>query len=291
MERIDIGQHPGERRERFFARSIGTQFVARSPQASETQIDLYDEIGFFGVTAKDFRDKLKNSTGDIVLRINSPGGDVFDGIAIYNDLVGYAGKVKVEITGVAASAATIVAMAGDEIAMAENAFIMIHNAWVLAIGNRHDLTDAADTLEKIDDAMARTYASRTKTGIRSIKQMMDDETWMTAKEAKDGGFADSFMAVSEAKAKFDLSVYARLPEGLRCGDEQFAKPETDDDIEKLLMHHAGRLTRSQARALKREIRAGKTSLNEAMPSAGDVQLGELARALRNVNANFPTSST
>ena len=119
-----------------------------------SEIDLYDEIGMFGVTAKDFRERLKATNGgDILLRINSPGGDVFDGIAIYNDLLAHPGSVTVHITGVAASAASIIAMAGRKIVMSENAFQMIHNAWGIAIGDRHTHADAAALLGKIDSAL------------------------------------------------------------------------------------------------------------------------------------------
>lgn len=279
MDLIDIGEPvPGARRDRFFARSQGTAFRAAT-QSDGTEIDLYDEIGWFGVTAKDFREKLKASGGDVTLRINSPGGDVFDGIAIYNDLVSYPGKVRVEITGVAASAASIVAMAGNEIVISENAFIMIHNAWVMAMGNRHDLEETAAILEKVDNAMARTYAARTKTGIRSVQQMMDAETWMGGKEAVEKGFATSLISAGAVGAKFDLSVFAHVPDQLRWHTDDGAR--TEQDIEKLLMRDAGK-SRSQARALIREIRAGNTSRQGAMPGAGDLKLEALAAAVQSV---------
>lgn len=289
-DRIEISSSVGGRRDRFFARAAGTQFRALAPSDGRTEIDLFDEIGFWGVTAKDFREKIKAASGDIVLKINSPGGDVFDGIAIYNELIGYAGRVRVEIVGMAASAASIVAMAGDEIAMADNAFMMIHNAWVLAIGNRHDLSDAASVLAKIDGALAKTYATRTGLGVRTIGKMMDDETWMTGAEAKESGFATELLQPADkdaVSAKFDLSVYANAPQALQWSDAALVRPETEEDIEKVLMRDAGH-TRSQARALIREIRAGKTSTNTAMPGAGAVELGELALALQGVTAAIPT---
>src|SRR4051812_40894455 len=117
MDRIDFGSMPqGGQRDRFFARSVGTNFDA-SLNGAATEIDLYDEIGVWGVTARDFRNKLKDTTGNIVLRINSPGGSVTDGVAIYNDLLAHKGDVRVEITGVAASIASIIAMAGSEVAI------------------------------------------------------------------------------------------------------------------------------------------------------------------------------
>jgi ATP-dependent protease ClpP protease subunit len=282
MNIIDVdGLESAGRRDRFFARSAGTRFDIRAASTDVTEIDLYDEIGFWGVTASMMRSRLRDAKGDITLRINSPGGDVFDGVAIYNDLVAHQGKVRVEITGLAASIATIIAMAGDEIAIADNAFFMIHNSWVLTIGDRHDHQQSIDIMEKIDDSLARTYASRSKVGIRAVKQMMDDETWLTGKEAREQGFADSALAATQAKAKFDLSVFGKVPDALRYSDADFAAPETETDIEKLLMRDAGR-SRSQARALIKSIRAGKTSTTEAMRDAGGVRLDELAEAARAV---------
>src|SRR5690606_33646296 len=124
MDLIEIEAPKGERRGPFFARSRGTVFDVRAAadkKAPVTEIDLYDEIGFWGVNAKEFRARLKDA-GDVVLRINSPGGDVFDGLAIYNDLLQHPGNVRVEITGLAASIASIIAMAGDEVVIAPNAF-------------------------------------------------------------------------------------------------------------------------------------------------------------------------
>lgn len=280
MDRINVGAMPqGGQRDRFFARSVGTAFNA-SLNADATEIDLYDEIGVWGVTARDFRNKLKDTSGDIKLRINSPGGSVTDGIAIYNDLLAHKGNVRVEITGVAASIASIIAMAGKEIAIADNAFLMIHNAWTVAIGNKEDFADLVTVLGKIDDSMARTYASRTGTGVRTIKQMMDDETWMTGKEAKEAGFATEILKPAEAQAKFDLSVFAQVPDALRFDDEVFANAETDEDFVKVLMRGAENRTRTQAKALIKAIKAGKTSLNDTMPGAGELKLEGLVEALK-----------
>lgn len=279
-QRIDVGRPiSGERRDKFFARAVGTSFEAKAA-GDATQIDLYDEIGFWGIDHRSFRSMLKEASGDIVLRINSPGGDVFDGIGIYNDLVAHEGHVRVEIVGVAASIASIIAMAGDEVVIAPNAFFMIHNAWTVGIGNRHDFEDVVTTLTKIDDSLARTYAAQTTAGIRDIKRMMDEETWLTAKEAVDHGFATAIVegADSGAKAKFDLSVFSSVPKALLWNDDDLPE-ETEQDVERILMRDAGK-TRSQARALIRDIRAGNTSPAEIKPGADEVDLTKLADALK-----------
>jgi ATP-dependent protease ClpP protease subunit len=282
MDRIDVGAPiAGERRDRFFARAVGTKFEAKVEDGG-TVFDLYDEIGYWGTDARGFRARLKDATGDITLRINSPGGDVFDGIAIYNDLIAYDGKVKVEVVGLAASIASIIAMAGDEITIADNAMFMIHNAWTIGVGNRHDMADVATVLGKIDDALARTYAARTTTGIRSIKQMMDDETWLTAKEAKEAGFATSVGSAAEAKARFDLSVFSAVPDSLRWRDDATEDAPTKRDLERALTQDAG-WSRSKARAAMRVIENTK---DEPLQDAGEVDLTSLAEAVRAVSATL-----
>lgn len=284
MDKIDVGAPiAGERRDRFFARAVGTKFEAKT-DGSGTVIDLYDEIGYWGTNARSFRSRLKDASGDITLRINSPGGDVFDGIAIYNDLLAYDGKVKVEVVGLAASIASIIAMAGDEITIADNAMFMIHNAWTIGIGNRHDMADVAAVLTKIDDALARTYAARTTTGIRAIKQMMDDETWLTAKEAKEAGFATAVGVSAEPKARFDLSVFGSVPDSLKWRDDGTDEPPTKRDMERALTQDAG-WSRSKARAALRSV---ETSENEPLQDAGGVELSGLALALAKARAAIHT---
>lgn len=281
MDKIDVAAPHGERRDRFFARAVGTKLDAKV-DAKGTVIELYDEIGYWGTDARSFRAKLKDASGDITLRINSPGGDVFDGIAIYNDLLAYDGKVKVEVVGLAASIASIIAMAGDEVTIADNAFFMIHNAWTLGVGNRHDFADVVTTLTKIDDALARTYAARTTTGIRSIKQMMDDETWMSAKEAVEGGFATAVGAKAEAKAKFDLSVFGSVPDSLKWREEATEEAPTKRDLERALTQDAG-WSRSKARAA---LRIAEPTNDEPLQDAGEVDLTSLAEAVRAVSAKL-----
>src|SRR5690606_13165342 len=141
-----------------------------------------DEVGPFGVSAKDFRAKLTEAgERDSTLRINSPGGHVFEGLGIYADLIRHPGHIRVEIIGVAASVASIIAMAGDERLIAPESYLMIHNAWTLALGNESELTEIAALLRKIDDGMARTYSARTKIDARIIKRAMSDETWYVGK--------------------------------------------------------------------------------------------------------------
>jgi ATP-dependent Clp protease, protease subunit len=284
-ERIEVGAFKSPGNGRFVARSSGTSFNILATD-NLTEIEIYDEISPWGVTSKDFRARLKDASGRVKLRINSPGGVVTEGIGIYNDLVDYKYGVDVIVTGVAASMASIIAMAGDTISISENAFFMIHNPWGMAVGDEREMTSTAEVLRKMGESMARTYASRTGTGIRAIKDMMAAETWMTAKEAVEAGFADKIEGKSDARARFDMSIFGNAPQQLQALSWDDDSAETETDIEKLLMRDAGPRTRSQARGLIKDIRAGKTSTSETMLGAGGVQLDSLAAAIQAARQTF-----
>jgi ATP-dependent protease ClpP protease subunit len=202
-------------------KSDGGSFRAEV-QGDALDLEIYDVIGATwdgaGVEARKVRDVLRGFKGSMInVRINSPGGDVFDGVAIYNDLVDHAARKVVAITGLAASAASVIAMAGDEIRMADSAFMMIHRAWALGIGNADDMTKLAKVLGKIDGALAGVYAARTGLDAADLLEMMSEETWLDAGDAIDAGFADGALADADvsASAKFDLSVFANAPAALR----------------------------------------------------------------------------
>jgi ATP-dependent protease ClpP protease subunit len=152
---------------------------------------------------------------ELTVNVNSPGGDFFEGVAIYNALRQYQGKVIVNVMGIAASAASIIAMAGDEINMGDGAFLMIHNAWAACVGNRNDMLKAAATLEPFDTAMASLYAARTGMKPADAAALMDAETWIGAQSAVDKGFASSILQGAaqpepDQKAKARAAVDAAL---------------------------------------------------------------------------------
>lgn len=167
------------------ASTIGGERVA--------EIRIYDEIGFWGMTAKDFINELDETAKDaasILVSINSPGGDVFDAFAIYNALRRHSLKVIARVDGVAASAASLVLMAGDDVVMPENAMIMIHNAWTFTAGTADELRSTADMMDKLRDGMVATYTEKSGKSDDEIIEMMDATTWMTALEAQALGFCD-----------------------------------------------------------------------------------------------------
>lgn len=216
---------------------------------SDNSISILDVIGedFWGegVTAKRIAGALRTiGERDVVVNINSPGGDVFEGLAIYSLLREHAGRVTVKVLGLAASAASIIAMAGDEVQIARAGFLMIHNTWVLAAGDRNALREAADMLEPFDGALADIYAARSGIEKDEIRAMLDKETWLGGAEAVERGFADG-MLPSDEVAEAD-----KAKAGIRQKFDALARD-------------AGR-SRSEARALAQELKE-----HFAMPSAGE----------------------
>jgi ATP-dependent protease ClpP protease subunit len=174
---------------------------AERPLAAESDdpntISIYDVIGEDmwtggGFTAKRMAAILRGiGKNPVTVKINSPGGDMFEGVAIYNLLREHPAKVTVDVMGWAASAASIIAMAGDDIRMGLGTFMMVHNAWGIVIGNRHDMRDAAKLFDGFDAAIVDIYEARAGIDRRAIEKLMDAETFMGPSEAVEKGFADS----------------------------------------------------------------------------------------------------
>lgn len=190
--------------------------AAKDDEQDDTSISIYDPIGFdpwtgAGITAKRIAGILRNvGKKNVTVNINSPGGDLFEGIAIYNLLRDHDGEVTTRVVGLAASAASVIAMAGDKIQVARAGFMMIHNVWVMAIGNRNDLREAADQLETFDDALADVYAARAGRDKKEIAKLMDRETWFSGSQAIDGGFADELLPADAVEEKQDEKAQASL---------------------------------------------------------------------------------
>lgn len=167
--------------------------------SSDNTISILDVIGEDywgeGVTTKRIAAALRAiGNNDVVVNINSPGGNMFEGLAIYNQLRAHSGKVIVNVLGIAASAASVIAMAGDEIHMGRGAFLMIHNCWGVCAGNRHDLARLAQDMEPFDKSMCDIYMARSGQSSEAVSQMMDNETYIGASDAIDKGFADRLLS-------------------------------------------------------------------------------------------------
>lgn len=240
----------------FRRHAAGPRAIAR-PDVAEVM--LYDEIGYFGISAKDFADELNALTAPTIhLRINSPGGDVFDGIAMANAVRAHPSRVITHIDGLAASAASIVALAGREVHMADTALLMIHNAWTLAMGDTHEMAKTAATLAKIDSSLVTDYQRRTGASAEQVRAWMDAETWFSAEEALASNFIDTMVtptteeqaAAEEALAAFDLSVFTHTPE--RFAAARRSTEPTKRDAERAL-RDAG-FSRREAKAIAAAVK-------------------------------------
>ncbi len=208
----------------------------RAAQEADNAITIYDAIGEnwdgTGVTAKRIGAALRaiGAGNDVSVNVNSPGGSFFEGVAIYNLLRQHQGKVTVNVVGLAASAASVIAMAGDEILMGDGAFLMVHNAWAVAMGNRHDLADAAAQLEPFDAAMAAVYAARAGISTSKAAALMDQETWMGAHQAVKDGFATGLMPgksiTQDASAHIERKTLALIEASMaRAGHSRSVRRE------------------------------------------------------------------
>ncbi|EKJ8515365.1 Clp protease ClpP [Pseudomonas aeruginosa] len=185
------------------------------------EILLYDEIGVWGITAQQFARELK-ALGDlslISLRIHSPGGDVFEGTAIYNLLKNHPARVEAHVDGLAASMASVIAMAADTIYMPENAMMMVHRPWGIQGGEADDMRRYADLLEKIEGTMVAAYMAKTGKSEEDIKALLKAETWMDGREAVEAGFADQLTEPLAAAAQLTskrMKEFAHMPEALKA---------------------------------------------------------------------------
>lgn len=202
--------------------------------ADEATIYIYDVIdSFWGISAKSVIDAL-TSVADVPvvhLRINSPGGDVFEGRAIVEAIKRFSGKTIAHVDSLAASAATSIAIAADEVEIAQGAFFMIHNASGLVWGDKTDMRATADLLEKVEGTIVADYVQKTGQDATAITSWMDAETWFTADEAITHGFVDRLAATAEPKAgntsnTWNLSAYTKAPAALIAPAPE-AKPTSE----------------------------------------------------------------
>lgn len=237
----------------------------RALERGDNVITMFDIIGedFWtggGVTAKKVASQLR-AIGDrpVEVQINSPGGDMFEGIAIFNVLREHPQPITVKVMGMAASAASIIAMAGDTIEIGASSFLMIHNCWVLAIGNRHDMREMSEWLSPFDQAMSDLYALRSGQEQAQIAKWMDAEAWMSGSQAIERGFADALLPADKMTVDEDAKAVDRKANDLRAMELQLVS--------------AG-LTRTQARERINSIKGtpGAACDADTTPGAGDPAL-------------------
>lgn len=243
-----------------------------APLAAEADekntISIYEQIGEDwwtgeGFTAKRMGAALRSiGANPVTVNINSPGGDMFEGLAIYNLLAEHPAEVTVRVMGIAASAASVIAMAGDKVLMGTGTMIMIHRAWGMAIGNHHDFAEASSLFQKFDEAMASIYVERTGLAGADVMSLLDgatksaDGTFLTAAEAIEKGFADGkFEKTGSGTAK------AALPadiQAMRRVDAALAKEG---------------VPRRERNALLKDIRGARDAATDATRDAGEAHDG------------------
>lgn len=205
---VPISSHPGF-----------TEFRAADDGMAE--ILIYEDVGegwFGGISAKDFAKQLSSlgSVKELNVRLNSPGGSVFDGVAIYNLLRQHPANITTTIDGIAASIASIIFQAGDRRVMAANGSYMIHDPWTMAYGSADDLRRQAEVLDKLADSLRTTYVNRSGLTAETVRELMSEETWFSATEALEAGFVDEVVEdlPVAASVQFNLSRFRHVPDTL-----------------------------------------------------------------------------
>ena len=250
-------------------------------EVRQTEISIFDEIGYYGVSAKQFIGDLKRVPADheIVLKIHSPGGEVFDGNAIFNALKRHPGGVTVQIEGLAASMATVISLAGAPVKMAANGFYMIHNPWGVAMGDADEMRDQAALLEKIREGMIAAYASKSGQEPEQIAAWMDAETWFSAEEAQAAGFVDEVtdsLAIAASANKFSrLGKFRNAPSDLTARSvDMDPQLEAAAEIDEEVVIEATEEQAAEEQAAEVTPSASLEEIIEAAPEATEEEVQE-----------------
>ncbi len=226
--------------------SYNPWFTMAKAHGGAANISILSEIGEYGITAKDFKAELNGLGNPAVLNISisSNGGDVSQGFAIFNMLKRHSAKKVVTVEGIAASMASVIAMAGDEIVMPSNAMMMIHNPWGGVVGDADDVESFAGGLRKMQGQLADVYAERSGADREEIVKLMDAETWLTAQEAVDLGLADRVSDAVRMAALIDTGRFRNVPTAVKSIAENWM-PQNWHDLQIKAMqkwNSAGRKT-------------------------------------------------
>lgn len=265
-------------------------FARFAADDDEATVYIYGDIGgwFGGVDPETIAKEIAGlDVSTLKVRLNSPGGIVFDGVAIYNALVEHKARVVVSIEGIAASIASVIAMAGDEIRIGEAANIMVHKPWSFAMGDAEVMRKEADVLDILEDGIVDVYAARTGKKVEDLKAMVAAETWLRGKQAVDEGFAD---VVVPAKTKKDraaqsalLALYGNTPTDLRPADGDRLDVR---EFERLLREGERQPNAFAKRvaALAAQVFAPARDVSEPDPRDGDDTAPDLAANRRDLAA-------
>lgn len=223
-------------------------------------VSIHEEIGLWGITAQDFIADIRQFKGDVInLSINSPGGSVFDGFAMYNAIKDHPATVNAKVEGIAASAASTVLLAADNITMPEASFLMIHDPWSFSVGNSTELREMADFLDKLGEQITNIYVKNTTLERDEIIDMMANETWLNGQEALDMGFVDS---LTEEKA---AALNRGWAQKFKNAPKEKAKPLSDLESKKefeQFLRESGGFSKSMATAITNK--AGEIARSESV---------------------------
>lgn len=250
-------------------------FKVESVSDDEAEVLIYDFIGWpFNDSASFIRTLAEIKQSKITIRINSPGGDVWDANAIHNAIKSHPSKPTTRIESLAASAASYIAVAGHKKQAFKNAMVMIHEPMTGMYGNQFELRETADILEQISNQMIDMYADNTNVGKRELKDMLKAETWMTAKVAKEKGFIDSIIESGKgAKAEFDLSFFSNLPDEFRADSKK--KSLTEREIERAIRDVFG-LSENRAKTI-----ISKCKKEDEVEADNSAELAEVIAVAKN----------
>jgi len=221
-------------------KALNRRWFSIKASADVAELAIFDEIGGWGVTVSDFKKEFDAVRGAqaITLLLNSPGGSVFDGMSVYNILATVREKLSVRVVGVAASAASVVALSGSKLTMGEATYLMIHNPWAVAIGPAAEMRKTAELLDSVSAQMIDIYAAHSSLTKEEIAQKMADETWLTGQEAMDAGFADEVeQGTAVAALGYGLEKYGfkKTPDVVQAKSHSDSRPpQTVRDFESFL---------------------------------------------------------
>ncbi len=291
-KRLEAAALAGTRAANRARAPLAPGFARVNAQDDEATVYIYGDIGgwFGGVNPEDIaREIAALDVSTLNVRLNSPGGLVFDGVAIYNALAQHSAKVVVSIEGIAASIASVIAMAGDEIRIGEAANIMIHKPWSFAMGDAETMRKEADVLDILEAGIVDIYAARTGKSVEDLKVLVAAETWFRGKQAVDEGFADEVIPAKTKKEKPAqsalLALYAHTPNDIVAADGE--RPEVRE-FERLLRdgERQPNAFAKRVAALAAQVFSPKRDVPETDPRDGDAQEAAAFLASRGKLAAF-----
>ncbi len=270
---------------------IQSRWYALEVHDQVAEISIFDEIGGWGIPVAEFKrafDQVRDQP-ELRLLINSPGGNVFDGMAMYNLLASVRSKLDVEVLGIAASIASVVALAGRKLTMGEGSYLMIHNPWALVVGDAEAMRETAEVLEKMGGELANIYAARSSLTKDEVLGKMDAETWFTASEAVEAGLADDIVRHAEVAAlAFDLGRYnyRHVPGGIRATARAEDRSAVTERFVERALREAG-CSRSTAELIAshgvRALRQGEPGAEQGEPGVPGLEAGRIEALTRNIH--------